>query len=102
MTAGAAVTDEQIIAKLLHGLPKSYEAVVFSFESRPKEERTIDTLSRLLMRKEGFDNFDENIFCRQNGRSFTFNKLQSQKPQIRQQPRSRSSRSSKQQSGKHS
>jgi hypothetical protein len=54
-SVGLDVSDEQVMAKMLAGVPPSFEALIYAFESRSKEEQTLENLSKLLLRKESFD-----------------------------------------------
>lgn len=54
-TVGVNITDRQIVSKVLHGLPSSYKPVILAFEARTEAEKTLDQLTKLLLRDELFE-----------------------------------------------
>jgi hypothetical protein len=54
-SAGTEMPETAIISKLIHGLPKSFDSIIYSFEGRPEAEQTLDSLPNYLVRKETRD-----------------------------------------------
>jgi hypothetical protein len=49
---GVVLSDTDIITKLTHGLPPSFDPLVYAFEARAEEHKTVDVLTALLVRQE--------------------------------------------------
>lgn len=59
-SVGVNISDASVITKLLHTLPESYEALIWSFRTLPEPERTIAKLSGFLVDKDELDKSRKN------------------------------------------
>lgn len=69
VAAGGVISDTQIVSKIIHGLPSSFESIIYSFEARSEDQKGIDDITKVLLRKKLFDQSTNSFSQNKSGSS---------------------------------